>query len=264
MSRFARALARRFGYHLVRADHYSPIPDIEALPAALWDEPAPMPQVDLRLDAGLALLEGPLAPFVAEHERVENPMYPAVDSEVLHAMVRWLEPRRIVEVGAGFSTQVIRAALDAASKDCAHRIFDPLADVEGAEPIAAEDIDAAVFAALEANDILFIDTTHTVKPGGDVVRLLLEVLPALAPGVVVHIHDFFRPFEYPRWFMEQHGLYWQEQYLVQALLVGDRFEVLLANHALGRLHHDRLAALVPGVPDGVSPGSALWLRVRGA
>jgi hypothetical protein len=79
----------------------------------------------------------------------------------------------------------------------------------------------------------------------------------------VHIHDFFRPFEYPRFFIDEHGMYWQEHYLVQALLSGSsRYEVLLANHALGRLRRDRLAALIPGLPR-VPPGSALWLRVRG-
>jgi hypothetical protein len=172
------------------------------------------------------------------------------------------QPRRIVEIGAGFSTKVIRDALAAGGFPCEHRVFDPFADVEGAERVAAEDIDATVFASLRAGDVLFIDTTHTVRPGGDVVRLVLEVLPALADGVVVQLHDFFRPFEYPRFFMEEHGLFWQEQYLVQALLAdSSRFEVLLANHALGRLRRDRLALLIPGLPK-VPPGSALWLRVR--
>ena len=263
-SRFARALARRLGYDLVRADHYSPIPDVKELPASLWDEPAPMPGVDLRLDAGVILLEGSLSPFISEYRPEPNAMYPAVDSEVLYAMVRWLEPRRIVEIGAGFSTKVIRDALAAGGFACEHRVFDPFADVEGVEPVAAEDIDATVFAGLRGGDILFIDTTHTVRPGGDVVRLVLEVLPALHDGVVVQLHDFFRPFEYPRFFMEEHGLFWQEHYLVQALLADSaRFEVLLANHALGRLRRDRLAALIPGLPK-VPPGSALWLRVRGS
>src|SRR3954470_11777832 len=241
MSQFTRALGRRLGYHLVRANHYSPIPDVDALPAALWEEAAPMPGVDLRLDAGGALPEGHLAPYLRNYQPVINPMYPPVDGEILYAMVRWLEPRRIVEIGAGHSTRIIRDALAAGPIECHHRLFDPLAQVEGVERVRAEDIDDDVFHSLRAGDVLFIDTTHTVRPGGDVVRLMLEVLPALANGVIVHIHDFFRPFEYPRFLLEQHGLYWQEQYVVQALLVGARrFEVLLANHALGRQRRERL------------------------
>src|SRR4051812_6330120 len=137
MPRFPRAIARRLGYHLVRANHYSPIPDTDALPASLWEDAAPMPGVDLRLDAGVALLEDYLAPYIRTYRHVDNAMYPAVDSEILYAMVRWLEPRRIVEIGAGNSTRVIRDALAAGPIRCEHRVFDPLAIVEGVERVAA-------------------------------------------------------------------------------------------------------------------------------
>jgi predicted O-methyltransferase YrrM len=270
-------LRRRLGNRLLRADPYSPIPDLRTVE---WDAPAEMPGVDLRLDASADFLERELAPFVAEYAPpaappgtehgyfTRNAMYPMVDGEVLYAMVRHLQPARIVEVGAGFSTRVIRDALARNDRPAEHVIFDP--DREHAvqragdaqvRPLAAQAIPPDVFASLQARDILFVDTTHTVKAGGDVVRLLLEVLPAIAPGVVVHVHDFFRPFEYPRFLMEGHGIVWQEQYLLQAFLAyNDAFEVLMANHALGRLRPERLRSVVPGVPVGVSPGSAVWLR----
>jgi hypothetical protein len=127
--------------------------------------------------------------------------------------------------------------------------------------IKATDIPIERFQELTRDDVLFIDTTHTVKPGSEVNFLLLEVLPALASGVVVHIHDFFRPFEYPRMLPEVYGVYWQEHYLVQALLVGGAFEVLMANHALARLHFDRVQAVVPTLTEAAQP-SALWLRKR--
>jgi methyltransferase family protein len=280
-----RAGARRLGYHLVKADYYSPIPDVDALPDELWTRPSPMPGVDLRLDAGIRLLEDELAPFVREWDPPErlpgtahgyylsNGMYGHLDGQVLYALVRHLKPARVVEVGAGFSTLVFR---DAAARNAAdgrpfeHRVYDPypaavLANAAREvqiDPIGARDIPAGTFAALRAGDVLFIDTTHTVKPANDVLRLLLEVLPAVAPGVVVHVHDFFRPYEYPRFLFERHGLYWQEHYLLQAFLAfNDAFEVLLANHALVRAHRARVEAVVPGLPP-VSPGSALWLRRR--
>lgn len=283
----ARALGRRLGYHVVRADYYSPIPDVAALPASLWEQPAPMPGVDLRIDASLALLRDDLAPYVAEYAPPDGPpgtahgyyrdnsMYGRVDGEVLYAMVRHLRPARITEIGAGWSTRVIRDATARNAADGApvgqHRVYDPSADEvrermgEGVDLVAlgAQDIPAAVFDELGAGDVLFIDTTHTVKPGSDVVRLLLEELPRLAAGVVVHVHDFFRPYEYPRFLMEEHGVYWQEHYLLQAFLAfNERFEVLIANHALGRLRHAEVAAVIPGLPSP-SPGSALWLRVTG-
>ena len=284
----ARAAGRRLGFHVVRADYYSPIPDLDALPPAIWVEAAPTPGVELRIDASLAFLQGELAPFIAEYAppdgppgtahgyRRDNSMYGMVDGEVLYAMVRHLRPGRIVEIGAGWSTRVIRDAIDAIARDgrpvpC-HRIFDPhagevverLGDGLDLVPLPAQEIPTEAFDELIAGDILFIDTTHTVKPGGDVLRLILQVLPRLAEGVVVHIHDFFRPFEYPRFLMEEFGAYWQEQYLVQAFLAfNERFEVMIANHALGRLRRDEVAAVIPGLP-AVCPGSALWLRVAGA
>jgi hypothetical protein len=280
-----RAAARRAGFHLVKADYYSPIPDLDALDAADWTRPAPMPGVDLRLEEGIALLEGALAPYVAEYappDRApgtahgyvrENPMYAHLDGELLYAMVRHLRPRRLVEIGAGYSTLVVRDAAAANAREgveMEHRVFDPypaeiLERVAGevrAEPLGAHDIPLELFGTLEDGDVLFIDTTHTVKPGSDVLRLLLEVVPALASGVVVHVHDFFRPYEYPRFLMERHGIYWQEHYLLQAFLAGNAdWEVLLANHALVRAHRERVEAVVPRLPP-TSPGSALWMRRR--
>ena len=283
----ARAAGRRLGFDVVRADYYSPVPDLAALPAGTWTDAAPMPGVDLRIDASLHFLQRELAPFIAEYAPPDDPpgtahgyhrsnsMYGVVDGEVLYAMIRHLKPERITEIGAGWSTRVIRDAAAVNARDGRpvrrHRIFDPspgevaarMGDEADLVALPAEAIPGEVFAELAAGDVLFVDTTHTVKAGGDVVRLLLEVLPALAEGVVIHVHDFFRPFEYPRFLLADHGVVWQEHYLLQAFLAfNDRFEVLIANHALGRLRRDAVAAVIPGLP-ATSPGSALWLRVRG-
>ena len=94
-------------------------------------------------------------------------------------------------------------------------------------------------------DILFIDTTHTVKIGSDVNRLMLEVLPTLRPGVLVHVHDIFLPYEYPRGFFESQCC-WQEQYLLQALLAENpNFEVLLPAAAIARERPELISALMP-------------------
>lgn len=279
-------MARRAGYHLVRADYYSPIPDVDQLPSSTWEGPAVMPGVNLRIDDGLALLEGELSSYVAEYSppahppgtahgyHTANPMYGSVDGEILYAMVRQVRPTRVVEIGAGWSSLVIA---DAAVRNAAeghpmnHRVFDPhpsplVARLPSHVAVSAQgalDIPDEHFDDLTAGDILFIDTTHTVKPGGDVVRLLLEVLPKVAPGVVVHVHDFFRPFEYPRELFERFHVYWQEQYLLQAFLAfNDCYEVLMANHALVRTHRERVMALIPGLEPAAMP-SGLWLRRLG-
>lgn len=254
--------ARRAGFHLVRANYYSPIPDLDLLPDEVFDEPRPMPGVNLRLDEALERLERDLGPHIAawvpSRWQADNPMYGALDGEVLFAMVAHLAPRQVLEIGGGWSTHCIA---DAAPP--VHEIVDPypshLLDDFDVKQIGATDIPLQRFDELGSGDVLFIDTTHTVKPGSDVNYLLLEVLPRLSPGVVVHVHDFFRPFEYPRELFEDFGVYWQEHYLLQALLVGGAFEVLMANHALSRLHFDRVRSVVPSLTEQARP-SALWLR----
>jgi hypothetical protein len=118
-----------------------------------------------------------------------------------------------------------------------------------------------VFRELGPQDVLFVDTTHTVKTGGDVNRIVLDVLPALAPGVVVHFHDIWLPYEYHRALTETLGANWSEQYLLQALLSGNPgFAVLLGNAALAR---DRRSAVQAAFPDWDPENeypSAFWIR----
>jgi hypothetical protein len=127
-----------------------------------------------------------------------------------------------------------------------------------AESAAA--ISTTTIEALEERDILFVDTSHAVRPGGEVIRIVLELLPMLKRGVVVHFHDFFRPFEYPRVLYEQFNVHWQEQYLLQAFLAyNPGFELLFSNHALWRLRREQVKRLFGGLREGMEP-SALWLR----
>jgi hypothetical protein len=107
-----------------------------------------------------------------------------------------------------------------------------------------EDIDLEFFSQLHSGEILFVDSSHTVKIGGDVNYLFLEVLPRLKPGVIVHVYDIFLPFEYPRaWVMEEFR-FWTEQYLLQAFLsFNSEFEVLMANSYISHRHKENLKAI---------------------
>lgn len=281
--RALRRVVRRLGYHLVPATYYSPIPDLDAIPARAWAQAAEMPGVAWDMDAQLAFLETELAALVTEHDAPadppgtdtgfyrRNPNFPGLDAEILYAMVRRFTPARVLEFGAGFSTLVIESAAQrnrSQGSPLRHEVYDPFPSptidcvrhhIELCSAPATE-IPARYLAQLEPNDILFIDTTHTVKLGGDVVHLLLGALPLIAPGVLVHLHDFYRPFEYPYSLMDAFGSYWQEHYLIQAFLsLNPEFEVICANHALHRLHGDRIQALVPTLDRAAEP-SSLWIR----
>jgi hypothetical protein len=119
-----------------------------------------------------------------------------------------------------------------------------------------QEVPREVFTSLVAGDVLFIDSSHVAKIGSDVVYLLTDVLPRLAPGVLIHLHDIFWPFTYPyKWVAE--GRAWNEAYLVQVMLQHSvRYEILLYNHYLGVRHAD---ALDPACR--TNPGASLWLRV---
>ena len=264
------------------AGFYSPIVHPEKLPPQVWERRAPMPGIGIDLDAQLTLIERDLGRFIQEFQPplrgpqldadaagffLENPYYGPMDSHILYAMVRGARPRRVLELGSGFSTLVIQDALRANSIPAEHDVVDPypsqriraLGDRVRLRAGSAVDIPDADFAALGPGDILFVDTSHVLRPGGEVGRIVLEGLPLLDPGVLIHFHDIFRPFEYPRVLYDRYELHWQEQYLLQAFLAyNPRFAVTCSNHLLWRTHAARLMPLFPGLQEWMVP-SALWL-----
>jgi hypothetical protein len=198
--------------------------------------------------------------------RLDNDFFSSPDAEVLYAMVRFHRPRRIVEVGSGNSTRVSRQAIIDGSLNTHLTCVDPspradvsrCADVVFLQP-AEHLLEHDVFRSLHAGDILFIDSSHELRPGNDCVALFLRVLPALPPGVLLHIHDVFLPYDYPRWFLVHEALALStEQYLVQAMLMaGADFDVLWASHYLLR-SDQRLTKILPKA--SLRGGTSLWLR----
>ncbi len=199
-----------------------------------------------------------------------NDQYGPGDFEVLYQMVRSQKPARIVEIGSGWSTKGVVSALTrnrAEGKSCRHICIEPYEDrglaALGIELVRdkVEDMDLSLFSGLEAGDILFIDSTHIIRPHGDVLTEYLRILPRLKPGVIVHVHDIFTPYNYPaKWVVEDNRI-WDEQYLLEVLLSGGRFEVLCANHFLSRNHFERLKAVAPYLEKRHKPGS-FWMRVK--
>jgi hypothetical protein len=283
VTKAARAVAGRLGYDLIRKHYYSPIPDLDALPEDVWTRRSEMPGVRFDLPGSLEFIRDQLGEYVAEYKPpreptgdprdffLDNGLYESVDAELLYAMVRRFQPQRVTELGSGMSTLVIADARERNGRadPAGHVVYDPFmrddlapAIRRIAEPrlVSATDIPIDEFKALEAGDLLFVDTTHTVKVGGEVNRIVLDVLPVLAPGVLVHVHDIYLPFEYPREFAEERNFFWAEQYLLQAFLAfNDEFEVIAGANALLRLYPGETAEVFPSVTPGIHPG-AFWLR----
>ena len=279
--------AERAGLHLVRASYDSPIPRRADLDAGVFAEPSPMRAVNWDADAQMRFVEDDLASALTEFRpqpdpdappgrfRLDNQTYDRVDAELLYGIVRWARPKRYVELGSGYSTLVAadaRVANRAEGAEATIDCYDPYPSphvlarddlAPRVQRVSAQALPEDVVTELAAGDVLFVDTSHTVKMGGDVNRIVLDLLPLLAPGVVVHFHDIFLPWDYSRGHVDQ-AHFWTEQYLLQAFLMYNAaFEVLVSGQAVARAHPDRLRAVIPSFHDGVSPG-AIWLRRTGA
>ncbi len=198
-------------------------------------------------------------------DRIANGMFHTPDAEIYAGLIMEFAPSQIVEIGSGFSTRIARVALDAAGNSAPLIAVDPQprCDVQPMvsrllqQPI--EDVDLGNF-DVAPGSILFIDSSHICRTGGDLPRIFCQILPSLPPGVLVHVHDIFIPYDYPVCY--QRGL-WNEQYLLHALLSGSRrFEVVLASHFLSRFHPDVLRdAISPDAGrDKHSFGASFWFR----
>lgn len=160
-----------------------------------------------------------------------NTFYRTPDMEVLYLLVRSLKPQRIVEIGCGSSTRISRQAIIDGGLKTTITAIDPWPRADIAHVVdefiqsRLETVDLAVFDQLEAGDVLFIDSSHEGRFANDVAREFCEVIPRLKPGVIVHVHDVFLPFEYPRPFLRE-ARWWSEQYTLHALLQGGRYELL--------------------------------------
>ncbi|HWF51444.1 MAG TPA: class I SAM-dependent methyltransferase [Solirubrobacteraceae bacterium] len=261
--------------------YYIPVPDFATLPESVWNRRSPLSAVIWDPDRGITWLEQlrehadePWAAAVRRRpELVTSTGFGGADAAVLFATVVACRPRRIVELGVGHSTVVIAEAVEHlrehADTDIAVVSFDPFPPPVAQtvkhpiRAVAVQDIPEDVFGGLTKGDVLFVDTTHTVQLAGDVNRIILEVLPMLAPGVLIHFHDIFLPYEYPREFVEGLKYLWAEQYLLQAFLqFNESFETLCGLHSLSVDRSEDIRRL--GLDYHASPSpSSLWLRRRG-
>jgi hypothetical protein len=257
---------------------YSPVPDLEALPDDVFDRESELTGIHLGTAAHLAFAESHLAPYVRElddHPRgfpFANDYYAAGDAHLTYAMVRHLRPAHVLELGSGYSTLVMAMACESNAAEGAkstYTAYDPYPTPLLADPpvgltayhfLPAQEVPSGEFTALGAGDVLFVDTSHTVKLGGDVNRVVLDVLPRLAAGVHVHFHDIWLPFEYHPELVRNLRLFWAEQYLLQAFLaMNHSYEVVLATHAARMREPDRFRALLPAWSPDLYPTS-FWIR----
>jgi predicted O-methyltransferase YrrM len=290
---FWLAVGRRlFAMRILRVrngHYYSPVPSVKELrrdAARIFDRSLKtLPGVDLNVPGQLALLTE-LAQFYPEQPFSQAPRdgfryffdnywFGCADALFLHSMIRRFNPRRIVEIGSGFSSAVMldtnerflgrgmRLTFIEPDSRRLRKLLKPedYASVEIIER-RIQQVDPAIVTQLEANDILFVDSSHVSKAGSDVNHILFELLPSLADGVLIHFHDVLYPFEYPQeWF--ELGLSWNEPYMLRAFLqYNSQFTIRFWNDFVMKFHGDDLDRLMPlcKEPPSFGVGGSLWLQ----
>lgn len=266
------------GYHVTAAHFYQPIPDSREL----GDTYRPRSEtigIDWQEQAQLDLLLGRFPQYAREYREFYSGFraddrfagktleFIGYDPYVYHCMIRNFKPARIIEVGAGYSTLVATnaAALNGAVTEIiAIEPYpgDLLQSLSSRVQIvrqSAQSVDIEVFTDLRENDILFIDSSHVVKTGSDVCFLVLEALPRLNQGVIVHFHDIFLPRNYPLSWLLERRIFWNEQYLLHAYLMhNQRARVLFAVRYMIERHADLMSG---AFFDCEATGGSLWLRM---
>jgi hypothetical protein len=273
------------GIHVLPAHFYSPVPDTRELLPDRWERRTPMTGITIDMEAVHSILgriieyKSEYSAFAAEGSDPQefafnNTAYCAGEAEVLYAMVRMLRPRRVVEIGTGHTTLLTAAACRRnATEDgeswCEFISIDPHApeyvrDLPGLTKLIklpVQEVDLGLFSGLGPGDILFIDSSHVLRMGNDVAHEYLEILPSIGEGVVVHVHDIFLPMEYPEDWVREARFFWNEQYLLQAILAqSSRWKVMWPGHLMHLDHGKELERAFPQYDRATCRPSCWWMR----
>jgi hypothetical protein len=298
LSRIYRGMLRRFlrvsfpfwqalGFHIMLNHYSSPIPDTRELGDDLWSRCSELRGVRMNEERQLDLLATFSAQYKHEYEAIpkskpsnpsqyyfDNGLFETVDGVIDYCMIRHFKPKRVFEIGSGNSTYLSAQAIlmnkMEDGHDCELVAFEPYpnptlrAGFPGLTKLVitkSEDIPLSTFDQLKENDILFIDSSHVLKIGGDVQHEILELLPRVGKGVIVHVHDIFIPKEILREWIFYYRWFYTEQYIFHAfLLFNDSFEVLWGSRFMDVKHREKLASAVNAYDSSGRGASSFWIR----
>jgi len=272
--------------YVPRGHFYSPLPDTAAELNAISGSTAALlessfPGLDLNVGAQHDMLRQILN-LVPEFDWPDEPQsdrrfnlnqgyFKWADSLSLFGMMRLHRPRHVIEVGSGFSSALMLDTNDRFLEEKTHFTFiEPYPDrldliLRETDRATAriitkpvQDVTPTLFDELQKNDFLFIDSSHVAKFGSDVNYLCFEILPKLRPGVIVHVHDIYWPFEYPLQSIRD-GIAWNEAYVVRAFLCFNaNFEIVFWVPYAAEKWRDLIASRMPHYLENT--GASLWLR----
>jgi predicted O-methyltransferase YrrM len=295
-----RSLLESENFRFVRSEYgsaypghfYSPIPDLGEIRSKsryIFDRSArDIPAIKTNEDSQSQLVknfsvlynEMPFPDTKSKERRyfLDNPYFSYGDGIILYSFLRYFSPKRVIEVGSGFSSSEMLDINDLfLHKKVEFTFIEPfperllgLLSEEDKKKVRIEtkpvqEVKLGVFSLLEANDILFIDSSHVAKINSDVLHIIFSILPQLKKGVIIHFHDVLWPFEYPKNWLEG-GRAWNEAYFLRSFLqYNSAFEILYFNSYMAIHHDDFLKKSMPSVlktpSSKITPGNtSLWIR----
>lgn len=278
LKRSTRVL-RKLGVFPIRDHYYEPLFNDVHLSRSL-DERRELPGIDFNEARQLTFLENlnyqaEFKNFVESEQnrkdenafRIKNGSFESGDAEFLFNIVRHTKPKKVIEIGCGTSTKIIQHALNLNEKDqsirALHVCIEPyeqpwLAKFTDIKLVRekVEFLDLKIFQELTEGDLLFIDSSHMVRPQGDVLHEYLTIIPSLKKGVYVHVHDIFTPHDYLEKWVKEDVRFWNEQYVLEALLTGNKgLEIVAALNLLKHKYYSELHAVCTYLTPDREPGS---------
>lgn len=278
-------MLRRLGVFPLINHYYEPLFDPALLSEPL-STPRTLPGIDFRLEEQLDTLKtltraGEFEVFLTAEQqrsdetafRLDNDSFVSGDADFLFQIIRQKKPGKIIEIGSGSSTKIAKYALalnaaegsSVAEHICVEPYEQPWLERLGGITVLRSKIEDCLIdwaTALGPGDLLFIDSSHMIRPQGDVLYEYLTILPQLPAGVLVHVHDIFTPRDYLARWLEQDVKFWNEQYILEALLGNSaRYEIVAALNLLKHAHFEALKAVCPTLSVSQEPGS-LYFRVK--
>lgn len=278
------AVLKKIGLFPIRAHYYeplfqnstlsSPLSQDRSLPGIDWNQPKQLAFLSrLTFRKELEQMKWDKPPVAPNGFYVHNGSFASGDAEYLYQFLRSIKPRRVIEIGSGHSTKVAMMALrrntEESGLEAIHTCIEPyemdwLESFPQIEVIRrkVEDCDLNWSQELRDGDLLFVDSSHMIRPQGDVLKEYLDIFPRLASGVYIHVHDIFSPKDYLHEWVVDEVRFWNEQYMLEAMLSNStRYEVIAALNYLKHSQYDRLKDVCPYLAAEREPGS-FYIRVR--
>ena len=264
---FSKSILKKIGIFPLTSNYYEPSFNFDYLKKKL-SEKRILPGIQFNTDNQIKILRK--FNYVKELNNlkfdINNNFFEAGDAEIYYQMIRYFKPNKIIEIGSGHSSLIAKEAIrnnkeiDNFKSEliCIEPYENKWLEEKDIKVIRqkVEEVDVGIFTELNKNDILFIDSSHVIKPQGDIIKIFLEILPKLKTGVIVHIHDIFSPRDYPENWLKIENRFYNEQYLLEGILDNSsRYSIILSLNLLKHDFYNELKNVCPYLNDKSEPSS---------